>query len=270
MADLGRWLARLVADQQSDLGRPSHPPLVRADADYWVAPGCSGYYPSQNPNRVVHLGTRGQASEADVEAFVAEYHGAGLERFFIYLSPGPQMRPLMRWLRRSGMRKCNESSVLAREASGAPLAAATDLEVRRAERTDSEAVRHVLSQGRHDQEPLWSDTVLDILGEPGVHVFLAWCGDEPVATGTLYVHGGLGYLGNGMTLEAFRSRGGQSGLIAARLAMAAELGCDTVTCETYRFLETSYHNLQRQGFSELYYRRIYRWERRGIRREAED
>jgi GNAT superfamily N-acetyltransferase len=70
----------------------------------------------------------------------------------------------------------------------------------------------------------------------------------------------FGYLGNGKTVERFRRQGAQSALIGARLELANTLGCSDAVSETYRFLESSYRNLQRAGFVELYARSIYRWE----------
>lgn len=97
-----------------------------------------------------------------------------------------------------------------------------------------------------------------LVGRPGWHCFLGMDGNEPAATGALYVDGGLGWLGIGGTLPEHRRSGGQSAILAARIAKAAELGCRHLTTETGvphpGEKGPSFANIQRAGFSIAYVR----------------
>lgn len=83
-------------------------------------------------------------------------------------------------------------------------------------------------------------------------------GATPAATGVLYVDGDFGWLGIGGTLPEHRRSGGQSAILAARIAKAAELGCRHLTTETGvphpGEKGPSFANIQRAGFSIAYVR----------------
>lgn len=77
-------------------------------------------------------------------------------------------------------------------------------------------------------------------------------------TGGLYIENGIGYLDFGSTHPDFRRRGGQAGLLSARLRDAFDAGCTTVVTMTGEALpgeeQHSYRNIQRAGFREAYLR----------------
>jgi GNAT superfamily N-acetyltransferase len=74
----------------------------------------------------------------------------------------------------------------------------------------------------------------------------------------VYVDGDVAWIGAGATRPAFRRRGGQSALLAARVARALELGARTLVTETGARVDdrrhTSYDNILRTGFREQYLR----------------
>jgi GNAT superfamily N-acetyltransferase len=97
----------------------------------------------------------------------------------------------------------------------------------------------------------------DVLGRPGFLGFVAWDGDEPAGAGALYVEGEHAWLGAAATRPAFRGRGAQSALIAARIDRARALGVTTVSVETGEHdgrPGPSYRNILRAGFTETYTR----------------
>jgi GNAT superfamily N-acetyltransferase len=95
-------------------------------------------------------------------------------------------------------------------------------------------------------------------GREGWHCFLAVDGDVPVGTGALYAEGGAGWLGFGATLAEHRGRGGQSAILAARIARAHELGLSRLVTSTGELVadrpSTSYRNIERAGFELAYVR----------------
>lgn len=88
--------------------------------------------------------------------------------------------------------------------------------------------------------------------------FTAWSvhvDGEPVAAGGMRLHGGVAHLCGAATLPAFRRRGLQSALITARLAHAAELGCELVVAVTQPGSK-SQQNMHAAGFWRLHSRAV--------------
>jgi GNAT superfamily N-acetyltransferase len=102
----------------------------------------------------------------------------------------------------------------------------------------------------------------NVVGRPGWSCYVAYDGDAPAGVGALFVHEGVGWLGFGATLPAFRGRGAQSALLAARIEDARVQGCRTVTTETGELDDdrpsSSYRNIVRAGFREAGVRPNYR------------
>ncbi|MFI5845088.1 GNAT family N-acetyltransferase [Catenuloplanes sp. NPDC051500] len=124
----------------------------------------------------------------------------------------------------------------------------------------------------------WAEAVLDGLGKPhagfvgmlvaaaaspAAHAFAAWSGDTVVGGGLLHVHGDVGSLNHGAVLAPYRRQGGQAALIAARVAVARELGCRWIVTETFQPDEgesnSSLNNMRRAGLTKLYVRRNFLW-----------
>ena len=73
-------------------------------------------------------------------------------------------------------------------------------------------------------------------------------------TGALQMRGdGLGWLMSDATLPAYRGRGVQSALLAERLRLAAEAGCELAVAEAHPG-STSQRNMERLGFRVVYTR----------------
>jgi GNAT superfamily N-acetyltransferase len=96
---------------------------------------------------------------------------------------------------------------------------------------------------------------------PGWHCFVGYAGAVPAAAGALYVDGAAAWFGATGTLPEFRGRGGQSAILAARLATAKRLGVEVVATETGERVpdrpSASYRNILRAGFAEAYLRPNY-------------
>jgi GNAT superfamily N-acetyltransferase len=100
-----------------------------------------------------------------------------------------------------------------------------------------------------------ADPTLASVPGSGWRCWLALAGDEPIGAAGLYVADGVGYLGIGATLPAYRGRGAQTALLAGRIREAARLGCDVVVTETGERVDgrpgDSYRNILRAGFEEV-------------------
>jgi hypothetical protein len=97
-----------------------------------------------------------------------------------------------------------------------------------------------------------------LVGRPRWRCFLAGDGGEPVGTGALFVEDGLGWLGFGGTLPSHRGRGGQTAMLAARIAAGIAAGCRGFSTETGVPLPgepgPSFRNIGKAGFREAYRR----------------
>jgi GNAT superfamily N-acetyltransferase len=100
-----------------------------------------------------------------------------------------------------------------------------------------------------------------IVHDPRWHLFVSFDGDTPTGAGALFVDHGNGWLEWGATDEAFRRRGSQGAIMAARIALAQELGCENLFTETGEAVEGdpqhSYTNILKSGFEELKLRANY-------------
>ena len=85
------------------------------------------------------------------------------------------------------------------------------------------------------------------IGTPGDAAFIAFDGDKPIATGSMVRTGEICTLGYGTTVMAYRKRGLQNAMIAARLRKAREMGYSLASASTYGTDQSS-RNLRRQGF----------------------
>jgi GNAT superfamily N-acetyltransferase len=96
------------------------------------------------------------------------------------------------------------------------------------------------------------------VGDPGWLHFIAWDGDEPVASGALYADGEDAWVGVGATREEWRGRGAQSALLAARIEAGRRLRVRRFATETGEEQQPSYRNILRAGFHEAYQRPNWR------------
>jgi hypothetical protein len=92
----------------------------------------------------------------------------------------------------------------------------------------------------------------------GATCFVAELDGEAIAAGAVALHGGVALLAGASTVPAWRGRGAQSALLAARLRHAAAHGCDLAMMGALPG-STSQLNAERQGF-RIAYTRI-KWHR---------
>jgi len=210
-----------------------------------------GPFASSNFNRVYLCGAEdGLAQEGF--ANIADLFGqAGVDRYYVWLSPGSGMELVRRWLADAGMTRRPYVSypVLARDAS-MPSHLSVRVETRAMDAGEARdlAARH---------EGIASPDYLRSAGAPGFHHFMAFDDGAPIATAVLYVLGDLGYLGTAHTGEPFRGRGAQQALIARRIETATALGCRILVSETLSILEVSLGNLQKAGFRTIFEKEVY-------------
>ena len=87
--------------------------------------------------------------------------------------------------------------------------------------------------------------------QPGWHHLIGFSEGRPCALAVLYVQEGLGYLAWGYTHPDYRRRGLHEALVARRLELAFELGCQCAFTVTDPYTQSA-RDLQRSGFHLSY------------------
>ena len=210
-------------------------------------------FASSNINRVYLCGAEEGMSSAGVGRLIDLFATEGVKRFFVWLSPGPDMDLARGWLAAHGLSRITRTGypTLCRS-ENTPLDYRTDLRV--AEVNADEIAQASDQLG----ETLWPEYSNSVGREKFFH-YMAFDGDRPVAVAALCIFEDLGYLMASATAESDRKRGAQQALIARRIARAEQMGCQVQVAETLYVNEHSYRNLQRAGFVEAYEKEIYEW-----------
>lgn len=219
-----------------------------------IDPDRQAQYASANRNRVHLCGREEDLRAEGLTRLIDEFAAAGVKRFFIWLSPGPDMDAVRRWLAETGFVprvQWTRYPTLVRETLEPPPFR-SDLVVREARSSDLAAAHAAVG------DMMWGEYERSF-GQDGFSHFMAFDGTRPVAIAALAVFEQLGYLTLATTAEGDRKRGAQSALIAARIAKARALGCTVVVTETLTMLEHSLRNLERAGFRVAYEKEVYEW-----------
>jgi hypothetical protein len=186
-----------------------------------------------------------------IEAFFADQR----VRFALAVPPGRE--PLERELERRGYERGYAWTKFARPAADPADAAPTDLRVAQAGRDDADAFT-LVEREAYGMPPETASFWAGALEASGTTVFIAWADDEPAAAGLVHVADGFAWVGAAGTRPAFRRRGGQGAVLAARIDLARAHGAHTIVTETGELLpdrpSASYRNLLRHGFKEQYVR----------------
>ena len=216
-----------------------------------LLPGDDSRHASANHNRVHLCGAEGGFTREGVVRLAGLFDEANVGRFFVWLSPGPDMESVRGWLVEAGLsrvpyvayptlvRGVHESSSVE-----------TDLEVRELEVGEAAGFANGLD------DAAWPE-YLPSAGAPGFYHFMAFDRRRPVASAVLCVSGELGYLSMARTAEPDRRRGAQRALIAKRIEKARALGCRTLASETLSILTTSLGNLLKAEFQPAYEKEVY-------------
>lgn len=206
-------------------------------------------------NRVAGLGMGGDVENSHVDAIVAFY--ASLRTSYVVsLSPSARAAGVEQRLRARGYEPDYPWMKFARPVSELPEAK-TELRVERVGPDRGADFGRVVAAGfgLPDAVGNWCAA---LAGRPGWHCFVAYEGDDPAGSGALFVEGTTGWLGMGATMPDHRRKGAQGAILAARIAAAAEAGCDVVSTETGAVEDgrpsNSYRNILRSGFEETYER----------------
>jgi GNAT acetyltransferase-like protein len=209
-------------------------------------------------NRVTGLGLSEPATEAnldEIEAFFAPLR----VQYAIAVAPHAQPPELTGMLAQRGFTTGYAWTKFVRS-TGDAAATMTDLRVDLVGPDAGDDFALVVREGY--ELPEAADALL--ARAPGLERFscyVAYAGDTPAAAGALAVTGKTGWFGFAATRPAFRRRGGQNAIMAARVRRAGELGVRTLVTETGERVpgrpSNSYRNIVRNGFRPAYVRQNF-------------
>jgi GNAT superfamily N-acetyltransferase len=207
-------------------------------------------------NRVVGLGVTEPATAAVLDRIQSVF---GPVRHSIALAPSAQPAALPEMLRERGY-DAGYAWVKFQRPAALPFTAATGLRVERIDSERGGEYVSVLAAGFGIPADV-AGMMAHLPGRPGWGCYVAYAGEDPVAAGAVFVHGAHAWLGQATTLPEHRRQGGQSALIAARIAEARDAGATVVVTETGETVdgrpEHSYRNILRAGFEPAYLRPNY-------------
>jgi GNAT superfamily N-acetyltransferase len=218
-----------------------------------VDPERQGPFPSANLNRVYLCGCDPAMSPDGVARLIDLFRAEGVRRFFIWLSPGPDMDAMRARLTQHGLLRARRTGYPTLwRTDPCPVHFETDLVVREVSTEEIDAARDWLG------DTLWPEYARSA-GRRGFVHYMAFDDNLPVAIAALCVFEDIGYLLAATTAESHRRRGAQQALIAKRVDRAEQMGCSVQVSETMYMLEHSFRNLQRAGFREAYEKEVYEW-----------
>ena len=224
-----------------------------------VAGGYGGFGGVDSPlTQAFGLGLTGPVTEDDMSAIEQFYSGNGAA-VNIETCPLADMT-LLTLLNARGYRPIEYSNVSVREVTDVDVAARPDstssVRVRSPREDEVESYSLVVIKSFLPDAEL-PTSLLNVFTScfhaEGAYFFLAEIDGVPAGGGMMSIHQGVASFGGAGTLTEFRNRGVQKALLAARLAKAAEEGCDLAMVATMPG-SGSQRNVERQGFRVVYTR----------------
>ena len=192
---------------------------------------------------------------------------AGMEEFYrargsaVNVETCPLADPsLLKLLNERGYRPIEYSNVFVRELTGGDSRAwpdaTSEVRVRRPALEEAESYSLLVAKSFFENAEV-SPALLDIFSScfqaAGAFFFMAEVDGVPAGGGMMSIHQGVASLGGAGTIPEFRNQGVQKALLLARLAVAAESGCDLAMVATNPG-SGSQRNVERLGFRVVYTR----------------
>lgn len=221
----------------------------------------TGHYDILGLNRVIGLGTAGQAvDEAMIEDIKAYYRELKVPRFFIQTAPVEGIAHIQKLLENQGGMHYNDWVKLVRPLE-LPIEG-RDCELELCPFGTDRASEYALLMERGFDWPEGAGRLFaNAVGRSGYRHYFAMYRGTPVAAAALYVDGELVSMAGAATLPEYRGRGAQNLLLKVRLEEALRAGCRWAVTETARELPgkpaPSFRNMLRNGFEVAYYRPNY-------------
>lgn len=208
-------------------------------------------------NRVIGLGVGEPVTATHVDEILTYLREYASPRFAFQISPRAESSELVHWLTARGLQFTNHWAKVIRSGTQLPFPTQTSLRVEAVDEHQAATFGKVFVEGYGVPE-IFGTWLAAMVGRPRWQHYLAYDGDIPIATGSLYIEDDIGWLGIAATLAVHREKGAQSAIIAKRIEDGLAMGCQWFISETEEDTPTwrnpSFHNLLRFGFELAYLR----------------
>jgi hypothetical protein len=254
-------LERIERNAWEDLARAAPPPFAAAVGLETRAMGGALFFaaakiPQFQFNWLAGAGLGGDDGACIGEA-VARFRDIGQAKFIVQIAPRPDAAKMENLARDAGLQASPLSwAKFSRETQNAPEVK-TSLSIREVgvDEKNVFAESAIAGFGMPPPMALW---LSQIVGRPHWHAYASFDGDRPAGAAALYVDGDFAWLGIGATRPEMRKKGGQSALLARRIADAAKYGARYAVTETGVPQQgqpaPSYKNILGCGFDVAYVR----------------
>lgn len=201
------------------------------------------------------IGLAGDEDGASIEASVAAFRADGTRNFLIQIPPGPKASVFterVKGLRLVPFRRA--WTKFERGAAPAPRPA-TALTIVRAGAVQA-ADFGATAVGGFGMPPFLAPWLGALASLPNWRCYVSYDGSKPVGVGAMRIDGDAAWLGVGATLAEARGKGGQSGILARRIAEGLAEGVKLFVTETGTAVpgepQTSFQNILKSGFEIAY------------------
>jgi len=206
-------------------------------------------------NRVIGLGVRQAATEADLDAVTSAYRDAGIQSYWIHWTPTARPAELPGSLEARGFTIApRRSRAKMIRGSGPVPAVDTGLDVRAVQPGEASAVSTAI-RAAFGMPEIFVDWVAALAQRPGWQAVGAFADEKAVGGGYLFRQQGCGWLGLGGVRAEMRGRGAHRALITVRIRAAPDAGDAHVVTETGEPIgdepNPSLANMVRCGFERV-------------------
>ena len=209
--------------------------------------------PSILLNRTLGLDATGAPRPEHLAEIEDLYRGWGVGRHFVHLHTAAAPPEVLARAEELGLAEARAWMTFHRRPA-ALRQPATSLTIRKAGPSEAPDFGRIVASA-FDLTPAAAPLLAALTDDPRWHLFVSYDGDAAAGAGALFVSGEAALLDWGATDPAFRRRGSQGAIMAARISLAHDLGCAHVFTETGAAAgddpQHSYGNILRYGFGEL-------------------
>ena len=213
---------------------------------------CSSGDPSILLNRALGLGSKELVSAESIEAIASAYSSREIANYFLHIyetTLSDAARALLDgpgFVKKRGWMKFCSGTPSKREAP-------TSLRVERAGTHNSHDFGTTVC-GAFGMQDASIPLLAGLANDDRWYLYVSYDADQPAGAGALFIDDNVGWLEWGATHPDFRQRGSQASIMAARLNITSDLGCEHVFTETGEAVEGdaqhSYKNILKAGFEE--------------------
>lgn len=207
-------------------------------------------------NRLMGAGLAGDDG-GSLALAIERFRGASLGNGYLQIAPGERAWALEAKAWALGLKPLERAWVKFSRGDAPAPHVSTSLEI--TEVTTSEALEYAQAVvAGFGMPPTLAAWLAAIVGRKGWHGYVVRDDGKAVGGAAMYVDRGRAWLGIGAVQEAARRRGGQSALLARRIADGIQQGVRWFATETGKPLagepHPSFSNIQRAGFAKAYER----------------